>query len=306
MNSDTCYIVNEWDTLKRVIVGTATSWGPIPTIEEAVDPKSKEHILAGTYPTESDVQNELDAFAKILEENGVSVLRPVIINDLNQVFTRDVGVTLFDKFIRSSMITARTPEWRGISTLCPHLAPPNVLVPPSDVRIEGGDVMPMSNEIWVGYSEEEDFNIYKTSRTNRAAINWLKEQFPQATIRAFELSKSDTDPRKNALHLDCCLSPLSGGHAIFHPNGLKNPDDVSWIRNKFKGKLFEVSAEEMYNMHCNLFSISPTTIISGKGFSRVNTQLSEWGYKVIETPFNETAKLEGLLRCSTLPLLREK
>ena len=306
MNSDTSYIVNEWNTLKRVIVGTATSWGPIPTIEEAVDPKSREHIIAGTYPNESDVQNELDAFAKILEENGVSVLRPVIINDLNQVFTRDVGVTLFDKFIRSSMIPERAAEWGGIGHLCSQFTPSNILIPPSDIRIEGGDIMPMSNEIWVGYSEEEDFHVFKTSRTNKAAINWLEEQFPQATIRAFELSKSDIDPRKNALHLDCCLCPLSGGHAIFHPNGLKNPDDVSWIRNKFKGKLFEVSAEEMYNMHCNLFSISPTTIISGTGFSRVNTQLREWGYKVIETPFNETAKLEGLLRCSTLPLLREK
>ena len=306
MNSDTSYIVNEWDTLKRVIVGTATSWGPIPTIEEAVDPKSREHIIAGTYPNESDVQNELDAFAKILEENGVEVLRPELIHNLNQVFTRDVGVTLGDNFIRSSMITERAAEWGGIGHLCSQFTPSNILIPPSDIRIEGGDVIPMSNEIWVGYSEEEDFSIYKTSRTNKAAINWLQEQFPQAKIRAFELSKSDTDPRINALHLDCCLCPLSGGHAIFHPEGLKNSDDVSWIRNKYKGKLFEVSAEEMYNMHCNLFSLSPTTIISGKGFSRVNSQLREWGYKVIETPFNETAKLEGLLRCSTLPLLREK
>ena len=48
MNSDTYYIVNEWDTLKRVIVGTATSWGPNPTIVEDVDPKSREHLLAGT------------------------------------------------------------------------------------------------------------------------------------------------------------------------------------------------------------------------------------------------------------------
>jgi N-dimethylarginine dimethylaminohydrolase len=306
MNSDTCYIVNEWNTLKRVIVGTAKSWGPIPSAASAVDPKSREHIIAGTYPTEEDVQNELDAFAKILEENGVSVLRPIIINDLNQVFTRDVGVTLFDKFIRSSMITARIPEWYGISTLCPHLAPPNVLVPPSDVRIEGGDVIPMSNEIWVGYSEEEDFNLYKTARTNKQAIHWLQEQFPQCKIRAFQLYKSDTDPTINALHLDCCICTLSGGHAIFHPEGLKNSEDISWIRNKYKDKLFEINAEEMYNMHCNLFSLSPTTIISGKGFSRVNSQLREWGYKVIETPFNETAKLEGLLRCSTLPLLREK
>ena len=306
MSSDNYFVVNEWDTLKKVVVGSATSWGPIPLAEEAVDPKSREHILAGTYPTESDVQNELDAFVKILEAHGVQVLRPKPIPNLNQIFTRDVGVTLCDKFIRSSMIPERAPEWDGISSLCTHITPENILTPPSGVRLEGGDIMPMSDEIWMGYSEDEDFNLYKTSRTNSAAIHWLQAQFPQAKIRAFELSKSDKDPYTNALHLDCCICPLSNGHAIFHPEGMKNPEDISWIRNKYQGKLLEVSADDMYNMHCNIFSISPTTIISESGFTAVNAQLRDWGYTVIETPFNETGKLEGLLRCSTLPLLREK
>ena len=306
MSTDICFIVNEWDTLKKVVVGTANSWGPIPLADESVDPKSREHIIAVTYPTESDIQHELDAFVEILKTHGVKVLRPTHIPNLNQVFTRDVGVTLCDKFIRSSMIPERAPEWDGISTLCSHITPENTLKPPSDVRLEGGDIMPMGDEIWVGYSEDEDFNLYKTSRTNRAAIHWLQEQFPQAKIRTFELTKSDTDPYTNALHLDCCICPLSQGHAIFHPNGMKNSEDVSWIRNKYKGKLLEISAEDMYNMHCNLFSLSPTTIISGKGFTVVNAQLRDWGYTVIETPFNETGKLEGLLRCSTLPLLRAK
>ena len=253
-----------------------------------------------------DVQNELDAFVKILETHGVQVLRPKPIPNLNQIFTRDVGVTICDKFIRSSMIPERTPEWEGISSLCSHITQENTLTPPAGVRLEGGDIMPMSDEIWMGYSEDEDFNRYKTSRTNKAAIDWLQEQFPQAKIRAFELSKSDTDPFTNALHLDCCICPLSKGHAIFHPQGMKNPEDISWIRKKYQGKLMEVNADDMYNMHCNIFSISPTTIVSETGFTAVNAQLRDWGYTVIETSFQETGKLEGLLRCSTLPLLREK
>jgi len=36
----------------------------------------------------------------------------------------------------------------------------------------------------------------------------------------------------------------------------------------------------------------------------VNAQLRAWGYNVLEIPFNETAKLEGLLRCVTLPIVR--
>ena len=85
---------------------------------------------------------------------------------------------------------------------------------------------------------------------------------------------------------------------------MKNEADREWIREQFADKIIEVDAESMYNMHCNLFSISPTTVISGEGFDRVNTQILEWGYRVIETPMDETSKMEGLLRCVTLPMKR--
>jgi len=299
-----CKVNNEWDTLRKVIVGIATSWGPNPTVQQAVDPKSREHILAGTYPIESDVHQELEGLVTLLKENGIEVLRPENSTDLNQVFARDVGAVIENKLIISSMIAERTPEWLGVSGIFSHIPSENILIPPSGVRIEGGDIMPMDDEIWVGYSEEGDFQNYKTARTNKKAVFWLQEKFPAKYVRGFQLHKSDTDPRTNALHLDCCLCPLSGGQVVFHPEGLKHESEITWVRNRFAEKIYEVDAEAMYNMHCNLFSISPDTIISGKGFDRVNAQLRAWGYNVLEIPFNETSKLEGLLRCVTLPILR--
>jgi N-dimethylarginine dimethylaminohydrolase len=299
-----CKVNNEWNTLRKVIVGIATSWGPNPTAHQAVDPKSREHILAGTYPITSDVHQELEGLVTILRENGVEVLRPENATDLNQVFARDVGVIIENKLVRSSMIAERAPEWHGVSNIFSHLPTENTFIPPSGVRIEGGDIMPMDDEIWVGYSEEEDFQKYRTARTNRQAVVWLQEKFPAKHVRGFQLHKSDTDPRINALHLDCCLCPLSGGQVIFHPEGLKLKRDIAWVRERFGEKIYEVDAEAMYDMHCNLFTISPDTIISGKGFDRVNAKLRAWGYNVLEIPFNETAKLEGLLRCVTLPIVR--
>jgi N-dimethylarginine dimethylaminohydrolase len=299
-----CNVNNEWSTLKTVIVGSANSWGPNPTPEQAVDPKSREHLLAGTYPTESDVRSELSSLVSLLESEGVEVLRPNTVEDLNQVFSRDVGVVITDKLVRTSMIADRTPEWNGIAPLLSELQSRDILTPPLEVRVEGGDVMPMMGEIWVGYGDSEDFENYKTARTNEAALSWLAEEFPHHTIRGFALSKSDSDPRLNALHLDCCLSVLGGGHAIFHPEGLKNESDRQWIRDKFEDKILEVDSESMYHMHCNLFSITPETVISGEGFDTVNSQLKNWGYRVLTTPMNETSKMEGLLRCVTLPIIR--
>ena len=298
-------INNEYSELKAVVVGIADSWGITPTAEQAVDPKSLEHILAGTYPTEEAVRSELKGLVSILESEGIKVYRPHNIDDLNQVFARDVGVVIKDKLVRTSMIADRAPEWEGISPLFLGLNPEYILTPPEGVSIEGGDVMPMGDEIWVGIGDAEDFDVYKTARTNEAAVVWLREMYPNFKVRTFALSKSDTDPRRNALHLDCCLSPLGLGHAIFHPEGLKNKTDREWIRKYYAGKIIEVDAESMYNMHCNLFSINPATVISGTGFDRVNTHLRDWGYHVIKTPMNETSKMEGLLRCVTLPILRK-
>ena len=304
MSITNCNIHNEHSSLKSVVVGIADSWGKIPTPKKAIDPKSREHILAGTYPSENDVKNELEGLVEILEKEGVLVYRPQNVDGLNQVFTRDVGVVITNKLIRTSMIADRAPEWNGIEPLFSGLSSENILTPPDGVRIEGGDVMPMGDEIWVGIGDSEDFDVFKTARTNEAAVDWLKEKFPNHTVWSFALSKSDTDPRLNALHLDCCLSPLGLGHAIFHPEGMKNQADRELVRDFFEGKIIEVDSESMYHMHCNLFSISPSTVISGKGFDRVNAQLRDWGYRVIETPMNETSKMEGLLRCVTLPISR--
>ena len=61
----------------------------------------------------------------------------------------------------------------------------------------------------------------------------------------------------------------------------------------------------MYNMNSNLFSISPEVIVSEKGFTRLNDELRRRGFTVEEIPYAEIAKMEGLLRCSTLPLRRK-
>jgi hypothetical protein len=54
-------ILNETGQLKSVILGIAHSNGPTPLAADAYDPKSLEHILAGTYPLEKDMVSEMDA-----------------------------------------------------------------------------------------------------------------------------------------------------------------------------------------------------------------------------------------------------
>ena len=66
-------IKNETSRLRAVVLGTAVSNGPTPTIEEAYDPKSLEHIKAGTYPIEEDMVKEMEAFNQVFQKYGVKV-----------------------------------------------------------------------------------------------------------------------------------------------------------------------------------------------------------------------------------------
>jgi len=61
----------------------------------------------------------------------------------------------------------------------------------------------------------------------------------------------------------------------------------------------------MYEMNSNVFSISPDVVVSEKHFTRLNAWLRAQGFTVEEIPYSEISKQEGLLRCSTLPLLRD-
>ena len=51
--------------------------------------------------------------------------------------------------------------------------------------------------------------------------------------------------------------------------------------------------------------ISPEVIVSDKRFKKINTWLEETGYLVEKISYQNVSKMSGLLRCSTLPLLRE-
>jgi N-dimethylarginine dimethylaminohydrolase len=58
-------------------------------------------------------------------------------------------------------------------------------------------------------------------------------------------------------------------------------------------------------MNSNIFSISEDVIISEQNFTRLNTWLRSQGFTVEEVPYAEISKQEGLLRCTTMPLIRD-
>ncbi|WP_085474064.1 dimethylarginine dimethylaminohydrolase family protein [Sphingobacterium psychroaquaticum] len=299
-------VKNETGRLRSVILGTAHDNGPIPTVEEAYDPKSLEHILAGTYPAESDMVYEMTAFQHVLERYGVTVHRPKVIPDLNQIFTRDIGFVIENKFIKANILPERADEWQAIKFLVDKIDPNDIIEAPSTVHIEGGDVILWNDYIFVGTYTGSDYAQINTARTNIQGVGFLAEIFPTKMVLGFDLIKSMTDARKNALHLDCCFQPVGKDKAIIYKGGFRNPEHYNQLVTLFGlENLFHITAEEMYNMFSNVFSISENVVVTERRFDRLNHWLRENGFHVEEIPYHEIGKQEGLLRCSTLPLYRD-
>ena len=285
----TLSIQNETGLLKAVILGIGEDQGG----ELDINPVSKWHKENGTYPTQEAIIQEIQTVEKALIHAGVEVLRPVNLPRIEQIFTRDIGFVIEDRFVIANMLEpVRQPEIRGIEWIIDQIDPSQIIKLPPDARVEGVDVIVYNEHVFVGISK----------RTNRAGFEYLQSQFPNKNFHPIELLVTD-DHTTNILHLDCTFQPVGQDMAILYEDGFHNRPEV--IYSLFsQEKLIKVTQQEMNQMFPNIFSISPNQVLIEKSFKRLSKELKSRGIEPIEVSYSETSKLSGLLRCSTLPLYR--
>ena len=300
-------INNETGRLKSVVLGQPVSMGADPTLEESYDAKSYHTIQHGVYPKEEDIIHEMTEFEKVLKKYDVEVIRPDIIKDYNQVFARDVAFVIEDKMILSNLIPDRADEQEAYSKIFEQVEWRKIINLPDTAHIEGGDVIVWNDFLFIGTCFSEDYRNFKTARTNEYAIETLKEYFPKKRIIDLELKKNDTVPYEGILHLDCTFNPVGKDKCIIYKDGFVDESDYRLILDIFgEENCFHVTKEEMFDMNPNIFSISPEVVVSDAAFTRMNRHLQDvWNIKVEEIPYREISKMGGLLRCSTMPLVRE-
>lgn len=289
---------NETDKLKSVILGIGTSIGE-PSNN---NPKSKFHQENGTFPTEDEIQEEISQFEQILTANNITIFRPSNINDLCQIFTRDIGFVVGDTFFISAMVDQRKPEISGISQILSNI-PSSKIVDirtfGEDIKIEGGDIILWDDFILVG----------KSLRTNFEGFNFLQKRFPDKKIVQIPVKVSD-DHLENVLHLDCTFQPIGKDKLILYRDGIQSLEGIKSIIEILSAKnipfdnVIEVNRNQAYRMFPNIFSLSNDKIVIEKRFTELKFKLKNKGFNVVEISYSETSKLSGLLRCSTLPLER--
>ena len=295
---------DETSKLISVIIGIANDMGETPNIDDLYDPKSIQNLKLGNYPLESNMVIELENFSNILIKHGVNVFRPNNIKNCNQIFARDVGFVINNFFFKSNILPKRDKEYFGIKSIVETFNGQVVNIP-EKIHVEGGDVISTDNNIFIGFYDKLDYSELYTARTNKHAISYFENFFPNKNIRGFHLKKSNLDPLVNVLHLDCCLQLIGKNKAIVYPGAFTYEDDYKWIQTFFGiENIFEITNKEMYKMNSNILSISPEIVVSDPKFIRLNNWLESNDILVEKISFDEVSKQEGLFRCSSLPLIR--
>jgi N-dimethylarginine dimethylaminohydrolase len=113
-------------------------------------------------------------FYEVLQKYNVTIFRPELIADYNQIFTRDIGFVIDGIFIKSNILPERERELDAIQYVIDQIDAMKVVRPPDEVHIEGGDVMLWDDHIFIGTYKGSDYKDYITARTNRKESNYKR------------------------------------------------------------------------------------------------------------------------------------
>jgi N-dimethylarginine dimethylaminohydrolase len=280
---------SETGRLRSVVIGYPDSFEMPEPINQKHEIFHRDHP---ERPTRASLAPEFAGFRAALEDRGIEVLQPGPVDGVpDQLTPRDIGFVIGDTFVVASMATAcRRNEWKGITHVLDSIPAAQQLVVPPDCVVEGGDVILDRGVLYIGLSE----------RTTPEGASFIAERFGDR-YRVELVSLKELHHDEDVLHMDCTFLPVGSRHALIYPDGFHDIPDS--IRNDYEW--IEVDRDEQFELATNVLSLSPTTVISRDGATRINGILRSIGLDVIELRFDETPKSGGSFRCASLPLLRD-
>ncbi|MCU9614825.1 dimethylarginine dimethylaminohydrolase family protein [Caldibacillus lycopersici] len=273
-----CY--SEYDVLKKVIVCQPQYM----TIRSMINETQKHYQAEGIHIEKALKQH--DAFVQTLRNHNIEViLLPYHKKYPEQVFTRDIGFTLGETvFVAQMANKVRIGEENVLKQWLEdeEISYYNII----GHQIEGGDVIIDGDHIFIGLS----------NRTNQEAIEHLSKLLDK------QFTIIPIDFHEKFLHLDCVFNIISSEFALYYPEALDN-SDIKELQARYE--LIPVSKEEQFTLGTNVLSIGNKKVISLPVNKKVNQQLRDRGFEVIEVDITEIIKSGGSFRCCTLPIERK-
>ena len=333
------YATNEWDKLKKVIVGVA-DYATMPPVEidtrtinyAGVKPKKKMFgfgdeeylpIKVGPFPEQviEEANEDLEVFVKFLEGEGVEVVRPKRepVNYYNYC-PRDSVFVHGDFALATPMpLRSRRGEWKAMSE---HL--PNIIDMPCQYLNE------LYNEDCIGNPDvlalkevTPAFDAANTIRANNDILYLISNSGNElgAKILQKKLKLSGSDARVHLLrdvysfsHIDTTLVFLREGLILANPSRLKSKDQLPSPFNEwdlvYAPEAIDIGSYPGYNnmsvwVNMNMFSVSPNLVALEENQEPTRKILEKHGIECAMLPMRHQRTLSGGFHCVTLDLERE-
>ena len=298
---------NEWDTLRRVIVGRAdaANW-PVN------DPVFKEEGKKTTWKETpvphgavsqwiiDEANEDLDILAMTLQNLGVAVERPdpclnfQTHDGLSAYCPRDrllaYGSTILDPVM---MYPCRDMEIQCYRDILADAE--RVLHMPrgQGMVLEAANICKL-NDSWL---------VLESSGCNAPALEWLRAQFPDVKIESCNFYAG--------VHIDSTIVPVREGVVLLNGARVNDTNCPEVFKNWDKIYVDDVVAQGFYQypyaskwVGMNMLAVNPNTVIMDQNQPKLIAELEQRNFTVIPLELRHSRTLGGGFHCVTLDLVR--
>lgn len=341
---------NEWDPLEEIIVGrlecaTIPSYHPAVTFNIPQDTRPLHRLAAGLrYPSWMIriAQKELDGFIRLLEEEGVRVRRPDIMDFSRRYRTpswksrgfcsscpRDGFLVVGDEIIETPMCwRSRYFEmfaYRRLFKEYFHAGARWSAAPRPQLEDDlydyhyrtpaAGEPMRYVINEWEPVFDAADFVrcgrdlfVTKSNVTNGSGIEWLRRHLGPG-FRIHEIPSLCRQP----MHIDSSFLPLAPGKVLVNPEYVDIPRLPAVLKpweiltapepEPFKGLLARISACSPWT-GINVLMLDERRVVVDRSQEKLIRALRDWGFTPITCAFSSYMAFGGSFHCATLDIRR--
>ena len=317
---------NEWDTLRKVIVGSATG-AQIPFLDASLrcinyaDQFDIADIPTGPYPQQviDEANEDLEIFCDFLRGESVEVLRPVDNQPAYYNFCPRDGILVHGKdiIVTPQPLRSRVNEYQAFAKHLPHYTVVNIERPSALYNFEcvgNPDILAL-NEIEPAFDAanilrcNDDLFYLISNSANETGLKWL-QQFTCSPKRVWPIQGI-----YSYMHIDSTIALLREGLMLLNPSRIQSVDqlpkplqnwDVIWAPEPIDiGYYPGYCHGSVWVANVNLFSVRPDLVVLEQHQHETRHLLEQHGIDCAMLPGRHQRTLSGGFHCVTLDLERE-
>jgi scyllo-inosamine-4-phosphate amidinotransferase 1 len=298
---------NEWDAIKSIMIGSATganwpSQDPVFAQESIKTTWKETPVPSGPVPQHiiDESNQDLDGLQKLLFDLGVEmILRPpavdfAAIGGMYNYCPRDRLIVYGTKIIDCAMMyPCRDQEINYLKPILDEAT--EVIHMPRDqgLILDAANICRL-NDTWL---------FLESASGNRAAYDWLCEQFPELTIELCNFYAG--------VHIDSTIVPLREGLVMLNASRV-TPDtcprafdswDKIWVEDVVAQGFYQYPYASKW-IAMNMLTVDPNTVIVDRHQTELIRTLESYNFTVAPHELRHSRTLGGGFHCVTLDLIR--